>query len=44
MAGWKMVAARRAVARMVDSLTERDRFGLLAFDNVIEAPPALQPG
>ena len=41
MAGWKMVAARRAVARMVDSLTERDRFGLLAFDNVIEAPPAL---
>jgi Ca-activated chloride channel family protein len=41
MAGWKMVAARRAVARMVDSLTERDRFGLLAFDNVVEAPPAL---
>jgi Ca-activated chloride channel family protein len=40
MAGWKMVAARRAVARMVDSLTERDRFGLLAFDNVVEAPPA----
>ena len=41
MAGWKMVAARRAVARMVDSLTERDRFGLLAFDNVVETPPAL---
>ena len=36
--------ARRAVARMVDSLTERDRFGLLAFDNVIEAPPALPAG
>jgi Ca-activated chloride channel family protein len=38
MGGWKMVAARRAVARMVDSLTERDRFALLAFDNVIETP------
>jgi Ca-activated chloride channel family protein len=42
MGGWKMVAARRAVARMVDSLTERDRFGVLAFDNVIETPP--EPG
>src|SRR5215207_3456128 len=41
MGGWKMVAARRAVARMVDALTERDRFGLLAFDNVIETPPEL---
>ena len=38
MGGWKMVAARRAVAKMVDSLTERDRFALLAFDNVIETP------
>jgi Ca-activated chloride channel homolog len=39
MAGWKMVAARRAVARMVDSLCERDRFLLLAFDDTIESPP-----
>jgi Ca-activated chloride channel family protein len=39
MTGWKMVAARRAVARMIDSLTERDRFALLAFDNLIETPP-----
>ncbi|HSK37926.1 MAG TPA: VIT domain-containing protein, partial [Actinomycetota bacterium] len=39
MGGWKMVAARRAVARMVDALTERDRFALLAFDNLIEGPP-----
>ena len=39
MGGWKMVAARRAVARMVDALTGRDRFALLAFDNVVEAPP-----
>jgi Ca-activated chloride channel homolog len=44
MAGWKMVAARRAVARMVDSLTGRDRFALLAFDNVIESPPELGSG
>jgi Ca-activated chloride channel homolog len=44
MAGWKMVAARRAVARMVDSLTDRDRFLVLAFDNRIEAPPALGDG
>ncbi|HEV2921290.1 MAG TPA: VWA domain-containing protein, partial [Actinomycetota bacterium] len=46
MAGWKMVAARRAVARMIDSLTGQDRFGLLAFDNLIEAPsePADGPG
>jgi Ca-activated chloride channel family protein len=44
MAGWKMVAARRAVARMVDSLTERDRFLLLAFDNLVETPPMLGNG
>jgi Ca-activated chloride channel family protein len=47
MAGWKMVAARRAVARMVDSLTPRDRFLVLAFDNLIETPPVpegLEPG
>jgi len=44
MGGWKMVAARRAVARMVDSLTERDRFGLLAFDNLVEVPPELGNG
>jgi Ca-activated chloride channel homolog len=39
MGGWKMVAARRAVARMVEALTARDRFAVLAFDNVIETPP-----
>jgi len=44
MAGWKMVAARRAVARMVDSLHGRDRFTVLAFDNRIETPPALGDG
>jgi Ca-activated chloride channel family protein len=41
MAGWKMVAARRALGRMVDTLTERDRFAVLAFDSVMETPPEL---
>jgi Ca-activated chloride channel family protein len=41
MAGWKMVAARRAVARMVDTLRGADRFAVLAFDNRVETPPAL---
>src|SRR5262249_51496915 len=40
MAGWKMVAARRALARMVETLTERDRFTVYAFDDRIETPPA----
>ncbi len=40
MGGWKMVSARRAVARMVDTLTERDRFTVYAFDDAIEAPSA----
>ena len=41
MAGWKMVAARRAAARMLDTLGDADRFAVLAFDNVVERPPAL---
>gem|GEM_PF-2849027 len=36
MGGWKMVAARRAIGRMVDSLTDKDRFSVLAFDTSIE--------
>lgn len=39
MAGWKMVAARRSVARMIDSLTSRDRFTVIAFDNLCETVP-----
>src|SRR5262249_8092047 len=39
MGGWKMVAARRAVARMVETLTERDRFAVYTFDDTIETPP-----
>ncbi|MFC5832461.1 VIT domain-containing protein [Nonomuraea insulae] len=36
MSGWKMVCARRAAARIVDTLTPRDRFAVLAFDSVVE--------
>ena len=39
MEGWKMVAARRALARMIDTLGDIDRFAVLAFDNVVETPP-----
>jgi Ca-activated chloride channel family protein len=40
MGGWKMVAARRALARMVDTLTDRDHFAIYAFDDTIETVPA----
>jgi Ca-activated chloride channel family protein len=36
MAGWKIVAARRAIARMIDTLTSADRVAVLAFDNSVE--------
>jgi Ca-activated chloride channel homolog len=38
MEGWKMIAARRAAGRIVDMLDAADRFCVLAFDNVVEAP------
>ncbi|MGH9278476.1 MAG: VWA domain-containing protein, partial [Acidimicrobiales bacterium] len=41
MAGWKMVAARRAAARIVDALTAADRFVVTAFDDRIERPDRL---
>ncbi|GGM60222.1 VIT domain-containing protein [Dactylosporangium sucinum] len=44
MAGWKMVAARRAAARIVDTLGAHDRFAVLAFDDRVEAPPSLPAG
>ncbi|MEU4806519.1 VIT domain-containing protein [Actinosynnema sp. NPDC023587] len=44
MQGWKMVAARRAAGRIVDSLTTGDRFAVLAFDNVVDTPTALPDG
>jgi len=39
MQGWKMVAARRAAARMIDTLTSRDRFTAIAFDNAVDLLP-----
>jgi Ca-activated chloride channel family protein len=44
MNGWKMVAARRAIARMIDTLNDADRFAVFAFDDRIEAPPLGKPG
>jgi Ca-activated chloride channel homolog len=38
MAGWKIVAARRAAARLVDSLSERDRLTVLAFAGDLQRP------
>jgi Ca-activated chloride channel family protein len=40
MGGWKIVAARRALARMIDTLRETDRFRVLAFDDEIVTPHA----
>ncbi len=39
MQGWKMTAARRATARMIDTLTSRDRFMVVAFDNTYDTLP-----
>lgn len=38
MSGWKMVAARRAAARIVDTLTADDTFAVLTFDDRVERP------
>jgi Ca-activated chloride channel family protein len=42
MGGWKIAAARRAAARVVDSLSAADRFAVLAFDHVVEGPYGYQ--
>lgn len=44
MQGWKMVAARRAAARLVDALDRDDRVAVLAFDDSVEEVPALPGG
>ena len=44
MGGWKMVAARRAAARIVDTLTSEDRFAVLTFDDRIDRPAGLPGG
>lgn len=40
MSGWKMVAARRALGRMIDTLLDQDRFTVIAFDDTTEMPTA----
>ncbi|BCW95289.1 MAG: VIT and VWA domain-containing protein [Fimbriimonadales bacterium] len=37
MDGWKMEAAKRATVRLIDSLHPAAQFGVLAFDNIVEA-------
>jgi Ca-activated chloride channel family protein len=44
MQGWKIVAARRAAARIVDTLAATDRFAVLTFDTVVERPDELLGG
>ncbi len=43
MTGWKITAARRAAARIVDGLTTADRFAVLSFDSTVEWPARLPP-
>jgi Ca-activated chloride channel family protein len=44
MGGWKMVAARRAASRIVDTLSGTDRLTVLAFDHQVDTPPSLPAG
>jgi Ca-activated chloride channel family protein len=44
MQGWKMVAARRAAARIVDTLGTADRFAVLTFDHQVAHPEDLGAG
>lgn len=39
MEGWKIVAARRALGRMIDTLSPRDLFAILAFDTQLDKFP-----
>ena len=41
MKGWKMAAARRAAARIVDTLSDDDRFAVRCFDNAMTQPEGL---
>lgn len=44
MGGWKIVAARRAAARIVDTLNAADRFAVLTFDHEVDHPAGLPDG
>ena len=38
MSGWKMDAARRGISRLIDSLSPKDRFRVIVFDDKVESP------
>ena len=42
MSGWKMPAAQRGVCRLIDSLNNRDRFSVIAFDTQLSVFNSLQ--
>lgn len=44
MSGWKMVCARRAVGRLIDSLVDADAFQVLTFDDQVEPLDPKRPG
>lgn len=44
MDGWKMVCARRAVGRLIDSLVDADSFQVLTFDDQVEPLDPKHPG
>jgi Ca-activated chloride channel family protein len=44
MSGWKMVTARRALGRLIDTLTAQDRFTVYAFDDTVEEPAEANGG
>jgi Ca-activated chloride channel homolog len=44
MGGWKIVAARRAAARIIDSLGACDRFEVWTFDHCVEHVPGVPVG
>lgn len=44
MGGWKMIAARRAAARLVESLGPDDRVWVCGFDHALDVAPATAAG
>lgn len=44
MRGWKLVAARRAASRIVDTLGSADRFAVRCFDTHVTAPENMEEG
>lgn len=42
MEGWRIVAARAALARLVETLNPLDRFTIVAFQSTFQTPPAFR--